>query len=45
MHRLAQRDPKVTLAFYKVLHFLDTPPSMFMPRMMLRVLGSRAPSS
>jgi len=41
VHRLGGTDPEVVKAFIRVMHLLAPPPSMFHPRMMLRVLSQK----
>lgn len=41
IHRVAPHDPVVSLAFQRVLHMLDEPGALFVPRMLWRVLTGR----
>jgi 2-polyprenyl-6-methoxyphenol hydroxylase-like FAD-dependent oxidoreductase len=44
LHRATYRDPRVTNQFYRVLSFMDSPSSLFSPRVARRVLLGRAVS-
>ena len=41
VHRLAGTDPEITRAFYRVMHMLAPPTSMFHPRIVLRALTKK----